>query len=93
MPLPGVLPRQPSLLNNIKQLGNKMLLPGVLPRQPSLLTSGKQLGEGFAPDELRSKPCTAADEVEGLVVHSLGAMSHRCTNCNALRFQHEKKRT
>jgi hypothetical protein len=34
-----------------------------------------------------------ADEVEGLVVHSLGAMSHRCTHCNALRFEHEKKRT
>jgi len=33
------------------------------------------------------------DEVEGLVVHSLGAMSHRCTHCNALRFEHEKKRT
>jgi hypothetical protein len=34
-----------------------------------------------------------ADEVEVLVVHSLGAMSHRCTHCNALRFEHEKKRT
>ncbi len=34
-----------------------------------------------------------ADEVEGLVVHSLGTMSHRCTHCNALRFEHEKKRT
>ncbi len=34
-----------------------------------------------------------ADEVEGLVVHSLGAMSHRCTHCNALRFEHEKKCT
>ncbi len=34
-----------------------------------------------------------ADEVEGLVVHSLGAISHRCTHCNALRFEHEKKRT
>ncbi len=34
-----------------------------------------------------------ADEVEGLVVHSLGAMSHRCTHYNALRFEHEKKRT
>ncbi len=33
------------------------------------------------------------DEVEGLVVHSLGAMSHRCTHCNALRFEHEKKGT
>jgi hypothetical protein len=33
------------------------------------------------------------DEVEGLVVHSFGAMSHRCTHCNALRFEHEKKRT
>jgi hypothetical protein len=30
------------------------------------------------------------DEVEGLVVHSLGAMSHRCTHYNALRFEHEK---
>ncbi len=27
------------------------------------------------------------------MVHSLGAMSHRCTHCNALRFEHEKKRT
>jgi len=27
------------------------------------------------------------------VVHSLGAMSHRCTHCNALRFKYEKKRT
>jgi hypothetical protein len=34
-----------------------------------------------------------ADEVEGLVVHPLGAMSHRCTYCNALCFEHEKKRT
>ncbi len=34
-----------------------------------------------------------ADEVEGLVVHSLGAMSHRCTHCNALHFEHGKKRT
>jgi len=34
-----------------------------------------------------------ADEVEGLVVHSLGTVSHRCTHCNALRFEHEKKRT
>jgi len=33
------------------------------------------------------------DEVEGLVIHSLGAMSYRCTHCNALRFEHEKKRT
>jgi hypothetical protein len=33
-----------------------------------------------------------ADEVEGLVVHSLGAMSHRCTHCNAFRFEHKKKR-
>ncbi len=34
-----------------------------------------------------------SDEVEGLVVHLLGAMSHRCTHCNAFRFEHEKKRT
>ncbi len=34
-----------------------------------------------------------ADEVEGLVVHSLGAMSHSCTHYNAFRFEHEKKRT
>jgi hypothetical protein len=34
-----------------------------------------------------------ADEVEGLVIHSLGAMSHRCTHCNPLRFEHEKKCT
>ncbi len=27
------------------------------------------------------------------MVHSLGAMSHRCTHCNALHFEHEKKRT
>ncbi len=27
------------------------------------------------------------------MVHSLGAMSHRCTHCNALRFEHEKKHT
>jgi hypothetical protein len=57
MPLPGVLPGQPSLLNN-RQSGNGLFLPGVLLGQLSLLTSGKQPGEGLAPDELGSKPCT-----------------------------------
>jgi hypothetical protein len=55
--LPGVLPGQPSLLNN-RQSGNGMPLPGVLPGQPNLLTSDKQPGEGLVPDELGSKPCT-----------------------------------
>jgi hypothetical protein len=47
MPLPGVLPGQPSLLNSNKQLGNGMLLQGVLPGQPSLLNNNKQLGNGM----------------------------------------------
>jgi hypothetical protein len=41
----------------------------------------------------RKQALHITDEVEGLVVHSLGAMSHRCTHCNALRFEHVKKRT
>ncbi len=41
----------------------------------------------------RKQALHTADEVEVLVVHSLGTMSHRCTHCNALRFEHEKKRT
>jgi len=45
MPLPGVLPGQPSLLNN-RQPGNRMPLPGVLPGQPNLLNN-KQLGNGM----------------------------------------------
>jgi hypothetical protein len=74
MPLPGVLPGQPSLLNSNMQSGNVMPLPGVLLGQPNLLTSGKlpgvllgqpslltiskQPGEGLGPGELGSKPCT-----------------------------------
>jgi hypothetical protein len=58
MPLPGVLPGQPSLLNSSRQSWNGMPLPCVLLGQPSLLTSGKQPGEGLAPGELGSKPYT-----------------------------------
>jgi hypothetical protein len=79
MPLPGVLPGQPSLLNSSRQLGNGMPLPSVL-----LGACARRAGK---------QALHIADEVEGLVVHSLGAMSHRCTHCNALRFEHEKKCT
>jgi hypothetical protein len=58
MPLSGVLPRQPNLLNSSRQSGNGMPLPGVLLGQPSLLTSGKQPSEGLVPGKLGSKPCT-----------------------------------
>ncbi|KAH9547373.1 hypothetical protein CY35_11G030800 [Sphagnum magellanicum] len=44
MPLPEVLPGQPSLLNTSRQSGNGMPLPGVLPGQPSLLNSSRQSG-------------------------------------------------
>ncbi len=112
---PGMLPRQPSLLNNSRQSGNGMPLSCVLPGQPSLLNNNRQSGNGMplpgvarAAQPADQRQATrrgararqagkqafhTADEVEGLVVHSLGAMSHRCTHCNALRFEHEKKRT
>jgi hypothetical protein len=81
MPLSGVLPGQPSLLNSSRQLGNRMPLPG------------KQLGRGARTRRAGKQALHTVDEMEGLVVHSLGAMSHRCTHCNALRFEHKKKRT
>jgi hypothetical protein len=56
--------------------------------------SAKQAArQGARTRRARKQALHTADEVEGLVVHSLGAMSHRCTHCNALRFEHEKKRT
>jgi hypothetical protein len=44
---PCALPRQPSPLNNNKQLGNRMPMPGVLPGQPSLLNISRQSGNGM----------------------------------------------
>ncbi|CAK9858810.1 unnamed protein product [Sphagnum jensenii] len=47
IPLPGVLPGQPSLLSNNRQSGNGMPLPRVLPGQPSLFSNSRQSGNGM----------------------------------------------
>ncbi len=126
MPLPGVLPRQPSLLNSNMHSRNRMPTQQQAVKEQdtsaSRATRAAQLAKqqavrerdasarrvaratqpadqrqaarrGARTQRAKKQALHIADEVEGLVVHSLGAMSHRCTHYNALHFEHEKKCT